>query len=31
VVAALIGLVLLMFIGGELGRRAGEPEAAPSS
>jgi BASS family bile acid:Na+ symporter len=31
VVAALVGLVLLMFIGGELGRRAGEPEAAPSS
>ena len=30
-VAGLVGLVLLMFIGGELGRRAGEPETAPSS
>lgn len=31
VVAALIGLVLLMFIGGELGRRAAEPAADSSS
>jgi len=30
-VAGLIGLVLLMFIGGELGRRSAEPETAASS